>query len=55
MYETCRALVSALQARKKEVFLVSGGFRCLIGPVAKLLNIPSENICANRLKFYFTG
>ncbi|XP_033231190.1 phosphoserine phosphatase isoform X2 [Belonocnema kinseyi] len=49
-----KALVSALQARKKEVFLVSGGFRCLIGPVAKQLNIPSVNICANRLKFYFT-
>lgn len=50
-----KTLVGALQAQKKEVFLVSGGFRCLIGPVAKQLNIPAENICANRLKFYFTG
>ncbi|XP_071556657.1 phosphoserine phosphatase isoform X1 [Temnothorax nylanderi] len=48
-------LVSALQARGKEVFLVSGGFRCLITPIAAELNIPPENIYANRLKFYFTG
>ncbi|XP_024875909.1 phosphoserine phosphatase [Temnothorax curvispinosus] len=48
-------LVSALQARGKEVFLVSGGFRCLITPIAAQLNIPPENIYANRLKFFFTG
>jgi len=47
--------VSALQTRGKEVFLVSGGFRCLITPIAMQLNIPPENIYANRLKFYFTG
>lgn len=45
----------ALQARKKQVFLVSGGFHCLIAPVAVLLNIPLENVFANRLKFYITG
>lgn len=50
-----KELVSALQARGKHVFLVSGGFHCLIAPVAKQLNIPRENIYANRLKFYFTG
>jgi len=50
-----RELVSTLQARGKQVFLVSGGFRCFITPIAMQLNIPSENIYANRLKFYFTG
>ncbi|XP_011859502.1 PREDICTED: phosphoserine phosphatase isoform X2 [Vollenhovia emeryi] len=50
-----KELVSALQARGKQVFLVSGGFRCLITPIAEQLNIPPENIYANRLKFYFTG
>lgn len=50
-----KELVSTLQARGKQVFLVSGGFRCLITPIAKQLNIPFENIYANRLKFYFTG
>ncbi|XP_043248084.1 phosphoserine phosphatase [Colletes gigas] len=49
------ALVTALQAHKKQVFLVSGGFHCLIAPVATLLNIPIENVFANKLKFYFTG
>ncbi|XP_003703079.1 phosphoserine phosphatase [Megachile rotundata] len=50
-----KALITTLQNRKKHVFLISGGFRCLIAPVATSLNIPSENIFANRLKFYFTG
>ncbi|XP_015436779.1 PREDICTED: phosphoserine phosphatase isoform X2 [Dufourea novaeangliae] len=48
-------LVTALQARKKQVFLISGGFQCLITPVAIALDIPLENVFANRLKFYFTG
>ncbi|XP_076286769.1 phosphoserine phosphatase [Lasioglossum baleicum] len=49
------ALVTALRAHKKQVFLISGGFRCLIAPVAVALDIPLENVFANRLKFYFTG
>lgn len=48
-------LVDALQERGVDVYLVSGGFRSLIAPVAKMLNIPLENIFANRLKFYFDG
>ncbi|KAK7085697.1 hypothetical protein SK128_025148 [Halocaridina rubra] len=48
-------LVAALQARDVDVYLVSGGFRSLIAPVAKLLNIPLENIFANRLKFFYDG
>ncbi|XP_066587470.1 phosphoserine phosphatase isoform X2 [Prorops nasuta] len=50
-----KTLIQTLQARKKQVFLVSGGFRCLIEPVARQLNIKPENIYANRLKFYYTG
>ncbi|KAK0160471.1 hypothetical protein PV328_007879 [Microctonus aethiopoides] len=50
-----KELIDALHARNKRVFLVSGGFRCLISPVAAQLNIPQDNICANRLKFYFNG
>ncbi|KAK3866569.1 hypothetical protein Pcinc_022891 [Petrolisthes cinctipes] len=48
-------LVEALQARDVDVYLVSGGFCSLIAPVAKMLNIPLENIFANRLKFFFDG
>ncbi|KAK8378026.1 hypothetical protein O3P69_018750 [Scylla paramamosain] len=48
-------LVEVLQERGVDVYLVSGGFRSLIAPVAKLLNIPLENIFANRLKFFFDG
>lgn len=48
-------LVKTLQERGVQVYLVSGGFRCLIEPVAAQLNIPKGNIFANRLKFYFNG
>ncbi|CAG9786880.1 unnamed protein product [Diatraea saccharalis] len=49
------ALVKELHERGVAVYLVSGGFRSLIEPVAELLNIPPSNIFANRLKFYFNG
>ncbi|XP_045536568.1 phosphoserine phosphatase isoform X1 [Papilio machaon] len=48
-------LVKALQDRGVTVYLVSGGFRCLIDPVAELLNIPVSHVYANRLKFFFNG
>ncbi|XP_052753247.1 phosphoserine phosphatase isoform X2 [Galleria mellonella] len=48
-------LVKALQERGVTVYLVSGGFRSLIEPVAEKLGIPSSHIFANRLKFYFNG
>lgn len=50
-----KTLIAALQARGKQVFFISGGFRTLIVPVAASLHIPLENIFSNRLKFYFTG
>ena len=33
------------------MYLVSGGFRRLIEPVAEFLNIPRENVFANRILF----
>lgn len=51
----CRELVSHLQERNVQVFLISGGFRSIVEHVASKLNIPSTNVFANRLKFYFNG
>ncbi|XP_072949432.1 phosphoserine phosphatase isoform X2 [Epargyreus clarus] len=48
-------LVKKLQERGVPVYLVSGGFRCLIDPVAEELGISTSNVYANRLKFYFNG
>ncbi|KAA0203721.1 hypothetical protein HAZT_HAZT000875 [Hyalella azteca] len=48
-------LVSELQSRETDVYLVSGGFMSLISPVAEKLGIPRENVIANRLQFYFDG
>nr|XP_027804357.1 phosphoserine phosphatase isoform X3 [Marmota flaviventris] len=48
-------LVSRLQERNVQVFLISGGFRSIVEHVAAKLNIPAANVFANRLKFYFNG
>lgn len=48
-------LVQCLHKNKVHVYLISGGFRSVILPKAKELNIPPENIFANRLMFYFDG
>ncbi len=37
------------------MYLISGGFDCLIEPVATELGIPIENMFANKLQFYFNG
>ncbi|ERE75182.1 phosphoserine phosphatase-like protein [Cricetulus griseus] len=50
-----RELVSRLQERNVQVFLISGGFRSIVEHVAAKLNIPTTNVFANRLKFYFNG
>jgi len=42
-------LVRALQGRGKSVFLVSGGFRVIIDPIADMMNIPREHVFANTL------
>uniref|UniRef100_A0A0D6QYH8 phosphoserine phosphatase n=1 Tax=Araucaria cunninghamii TaxID=56994 RepID=A0A0D6QYH8_ARACU len=44
-------LVKNLKAKGVDVYLVSGGFRQMIEPVAALLEIPCQNIYANRLLF----
>jgi phosphoserine phosphatase len=43
--------VKALQVAGKDVFLVSGGFRMMIEPVAERLQIPISNIYANTIVF----
>ncbi|XP_056330364.1 phosphoserine phosphatase [Danio aesculapii] len=50
-----RELVQKLQQRGVQVFLVSGGFRCIVEHVASQLCIPLQHVFANRLKFYFNG
>ena len=40
-----------LQARGTAVFLVSGGFRAVIHPIAASLGIPLDNVFANQILF----
>ncbi|WCJ35082.1 3-phosphoserine phosphatase [Euphorbia peplus] len=48
-------LVKKLKAKNSSVYLVSGGFRQMINPVASILGIPTENIFANQLLFGPSG
>eukprot|EP01018_Ginkgo_biloba_P014779 Gb_23485 [translate_table: standard] len=48
-------LVKKLKAKCIDVYLVSGGFRQMIEPVAALLEIPCTNIYANQLLFGSAG
>uniref|UniRef100_A0A3Q4BBD2 Phosphoserine phosphatase n=1 Tax=Mola mola TaxID=94237 RepID=A0A3Q4BBD2_MOLML len=50
-----RELVDCLHQHNIKVFLISGGFRCIVEHVAAQLNIPRDHVYANRLKFYFNG
>ncbi|XP_075221219.1 phosphoserine phosphatase isoform X2 [Lycorma delicatula] len=50
-----KKLIDCLHQRSIPVYLVSGGFRGVIGPIALELNIPLQNIFANKLKFYLNG
>ena len=47
--------IAALQARDCHVYLISGGFRQMIAPIAERLNIPGERIIANNLLFADDG
>ena len=40
-----------LHEKGTAVYLISGGFKRIIERAAELLNIPNENIFANRLLF----
>ncbi len=42
-------LVRLLQQRGAAVFLVSGGFRVIINPIADILGIPRSNVFANSI------
>lgn len=46
-----KELMKELKRRGVAVYLVSGGFRRIIMPVARLLGIPRENVFANELLF----
>eukprot|EP00250_Pteridium_aquilinum_P007379 c17109_g1_i1 orf=296-1174(+) len=48
-------LIKKLQSKGKAVYLISGGFRQMIEPVAKILRIQKENIFANSLLFDENG
>ncbi|XP_006795539.1 phosphoserine phosphatase [Neolamprologus brichardi] len=50
-----RELVDRLHELNIKVFLISGGFRCIVEHVATQLSIPLNHVYANRLKFYFNG
>ena len=44
-------LIKTLQKRGVAVYLVSGGFREDIMPIAKYLGVPKENVFANRMNW----
>ncbi|OQS06831.1 hypothetical protein THRCLA_01136 [Thraustotheca clavata] len=48
-------LIKELHRRKVDVYLVSGGFRLMIAPVAAHLSIPPTNIFANTIYFDAKG
>lgn len=50
-----RELIDQLRQNSAEIYLVSGGFDCLIEPVADALEVPLCNLFANKLYFYFNG
>jgi len=47
--------VTRLQEKHVPVYLISGGFRCIIEPVAAHLQIPMTNVFANELLFDSAG
>lgn len=50
-----RELITELHDRGIPVYLISGGFREIIEPIAEQLDIPRKHVFANSLKFYFNG
>lgn len=50
-----KELVNLLHKKKIPVYLITGGFLSINTPVAQQLNIPIENVFANRIKFYYNG
>lgn len=50
-----KEFIEYLRNKGIEIYLVSGGFDCLIEPVAVELGIPLRNVFANKLLFSFQG
>ena len=44
-----------LQEKDVPVYLISGGFRCIIEPIAAQLQIPMTDVFANELLFDSAG
>jgi phosphoserine phosphatase len=44
-------LIKTLQKRGVAVYMISGGFREDIMPIAKFLGVPKENVFANRMNW----
>lgn len=55
LFENNREFVTRLRDTNKTVYLITGGFDCLIEPVADELGIPLDHMFANRLFFNFNG
>jgi len=53
--EDVKNVVSTLHDKGVHVYLVSGGFRLMIDPVAALVGIPTHRIYANTLLFHADG
>mmetsp|Transcript_20209 Transcript_20209/g.42348 ORF Transcript_20209/g.42348 Transcript_20209/m.42348 type:complete len:271 (+) Transcript_20209:33-845(+) len=53
--EGVESFITTLHSMGKDVWLVSGGFRIMINPLATLLNIPLSNIHANTITFNEDG
>jgi len=50
-----RALVTKLHEKHVPVYLISGGFRCIIEPIAAHLKISMTNVFANVLLYDTAG
>ena len=50
-----KELVQRLQELGRDIYLISGGFDIIIFPAAEILNIPTDNVFANQIKFYYDG
>lgn len=50
-----REFVTRLRDQNKKVYLITGGFDCLIEPICLELGIPLENMFANKIFFHFNG
>jgi len=48
-------LINLLHERRIPVYLITGGFHSIVDPIGEQLNIPLENIFANRLIFNSDG